>query len=388
MASLNVSIRNALQWIISGKGINSVEHLQFLPSLKHHSYGFAAAGPGVKASGFVWNFILFLLVFLFILPFSSGAHQNTEGKIYSDSTDRPKLFQAIRENNIAEMERLLLNGANVNACMDGYSALMAAALNGSVEGMKMLIDHGANINYYNQDSLSAIWMAVPDWDKTRLLVEHGADLQFPSREGYTVMAKLATMPGNAVLLQYLIEKGAKPKKSSPDNFTLYNAVSSCDTAMVGIFLRSGLNANDSVSSGDYPINNALNYRCFDCVRMLVEHGANVNVKTAGQELPLLNGFTPLMLAALSEDRASFYYLLEHGADPSARMPSGCTVLMLLQQSESDQPEMTLALIKHGADPAARSNDGSDALYFAQKKGNTASVQILRKYLNPSNNSPK
>ncbi len=306
----------------------------------------------------------------------------------TDSTDRPKLFQAIRENNTAEIQRLLSNGCDVNACMDGYSALMAAALNGSVEGMKILIDHGANINYYNQDSLSAIWMAVPDWDKTRLLIEHGADLQFPSRERYTVMAKLVTMPGNASLLKYMIEKGADPKKSSPDNFTLYNAVTSCDTSMVGILLRSGINANDTVSVGDYPINNALNYRCFDCVRMLVEHGANVNVKTAGLVLPLLNGFTPLMLAALSEDKPSFYYLLEHGADPSARMPSGCTVLMLLEQSESDQPEMTLALIKHGADPAARSNDGSDALYFAQKKGNTASVQILRKYLNPSNNSPK
>jgi hypothetical protein len=39
---------------------------------------------------------------------------------------------------------------------------------------------------------------------------------------------------------------------------------------------------------------------------------------------------------------------------------------LLQQSEYDDPEMTLALIKHGAQ-YEKANDGTDALYYAKEK---------------------
>ena len=55
--------------------------------------------------------------------------------------------------------------------------------------------------------------------------------------------------------------------------------------------------------------------------------------------------------------------------------------MLLQQSEIDDPDMTLALLQHGAVPLEKAPDGSTALYYAKKKGNTQSVTILKKYEN-------
>ena len=63
-----------------------------------------------------------------------------------------------------------------------------------------------------------------------------------------------------------------------------------------------------------------------------------------------------------------------------RSKNGVTALMLLQQSDSDDPEMTLALIKHGARVGDKQPDGSDALYFAKQKGNTPTVALLQKYL--------
>jgi len=289
------------------------------------------------------------------------------------------LFQAIRSGSIDELQKQLANGANANDTLNSYSALMTAALNGSVDQLKMLIDHGANVNYQSSDSISALWLAVPDWDKTKLLLDRGANVNH-TIEGYGILVKLAAMPGTIRIFHLLIDKGADLKKSAPDNYLLYNAASSGDTAILGFLLRSGFNVNDSVAFGDYPINNALNYRSFSTLKMLIDNGANVNVR---QWIPFgldaFKGFTPLMFAAVANDKPSILYLLEHGADPNARNKQGYTPLMLFQQSDSDDPEMTLAFIKHGANVSLEAPDRTDALYYAKQKGNTATVVLLEKY---------
>ena len=291
------------------------------------------------------------------------------------------LFQAIRSGSTEELQKQLANGADVNDTLNSFSALMAAALNGSVEQMKMLIDRGANVNYQSSDSTTALWLAVPDWNKTKLLLDKGADANHKIN-GYGVLVKLAAMPGTLNLFHLLIEKGADLKKSSSDNYLLYNAAASGDTAIVGFLIRSGFNVNDSISIGDYPINNAEAFRSFATLKMLVEHGANVNVRQwIPPGLDAFKGFTPLMFAAVYHDKPSFLYLLEHGADPNARNWQGRTPLMLLEQSETDDPEMTLALIKHGANVSDVAPDGKNALYYAKQKGSTESVALLEKYGN-------
>jgi len=288
------------------------------------------------------------------------------------------LFQAIRSGSTGELEKQLANGASVNDSLNSYSALMAAALSGSLEQMKALIDRGANVNYAAQDGTNALWLAVPDWDKTKLLLDHGADVQH-TIGGYAVLVKVAAMPGTAKIMQLLVEHGIDPKKSAPDNMLLYNAASSGDTANLGMIIRAGLNVNDSMVFGDYPINGALFYRNAATVKMLVENGANVNISSKAFLLEAFNGFTPLMYAAVNNDKPSFYYLLDHGADPNIKNKNGYTALMLLQQAEEDDPAMTIALLKHGAEPSIKTPAGNDALHFAMQKGNTQSVAILKKY---------
>ncbi len=259
---------------------------------------------------------------------------------------------------------------------------MAAALNGTTDQMNILLEHGAAVNYADRDSITALWLAIPDIEKTKLLLDHGANPSMISKEGYNILIKLAFMPGNFELFKMLVDKGADPKKSSHDNLLMYNAAGSGDTAILGYLIRLGIRVNDSVVFGDYPINAAMAYRNFGTLKMLVDNGANVNVapKTLGSLIPL-GGSTPLMFAGLYNASQSFFYLLEHGADPNIKNNRGYTALMMLQQAEKDDPAMTAALIKHGADAGFTATDGTNALYYALQKGNTKSVELLKKSTN-------
>lgn len=289
------------------------------------------------------------------------------------------IFDAIRSGSNKELQDQLAMGGNANDTLNSYSALMAATLNGSLEQMELLIDHGANVNYQSEDSITALWLAVQDLNKTKLLLDKGADVNHRV-QGYGILVKLAAIPGTINIFHLLIDRGADLKKSAPDNFLLYYAASSGDTALVGFLIRSGFNVNDSVLYGDYPINNATAFRTFATLKMLVDNGANVNVRQWNPfGLDAFKGFTPLMFAAFGNEKSAILYLLDHGADPNARNNDGYTPLMLLEQSESDDPEIIAAFIKHGARVSDEAPDGTDALYYAKEKGNTASVTLLEKY---------
>ncbi len=297
-----------------------------------------------------------------------------------DSVLNTQLSQVIRSGNITKLETLLKQGANANTISNDYSALMAATLNGTAAEMKLLIKHGANVNYCNRDSISALWLAAPDYDKTLLLINNSANPQQRSREGNNVLVKLAAIPGSVKLMELLISKGCDVSKSGPYNDIMFNAASTDDTAILSLLIRNGISVNDTSFTGDYPVNAATNFRCFNTLKMLVENGANVNVSPKHGILPLISGVTPLMWAAVSNDKPSFYYLLQHGADSKAITPRGYTTLMFLAMSEADDPEMTQALIELGASPVAKAKDQTDALYYAGLKGNTKSVAILTKYI--------
>ena len=340
-------------WFLVGKDVTSF-HLSLTNMSKH----------------FLSCFALTVL----LLPNSSA--QNITSK---DSLMNAALFRIIRSGNAAALEKSLAEGASPNAMMEGYSALMAAALNGNAEEMKILMKHGADINYINSDSVSALWLAVPDYEKSALLLNAGANPQTPGKGGYRPIVKLATTPGTAPLMELFIEKGAVLKKSAPDGYLMYNVALSNDTAMMGICIRGGLNVNDTTYFKDYPIFNALSNRSFNTLKMLVDHGADLNVQdTSSNER---NTATPLMYAAVNNDHKAFFYLLDHGADPNIKSMLGMTTLMCAMQAEEDDPEITKALLDRGANPADKMKDGSDALYFATKMGNTESVRLISIQLN-------
>ena len=87
----------------------------------------------------------------------------------------------------------------------------------------------------------------------------------------------------------------------------------------------------------------------------------------------INGSTPLMYAALYSDAATVRLLLESGANPNIRNDAGATALMWA----SDDAEKTRLLLENGADANARSSDGrTPLLTAADQYGASPVVKLL------------
>jgi cytochrome c len=117
------------------------------------------------------------------------------------------------------------------------------ARNGDVAGIVAALDAGADVNDYNGFG-SPLTDAVRKghYSAAKLLIEHGADVNIPTRyHGDPVM--IAAAHARADLIELLLEHGA---------------------------------IADSTLDGKPVLHVAVMMGCFDCVRALVEAGADVN----------------------------------------------------------------------------------------------------------------
>jgi ankyrin repeat protein len=78
------------------------------------------------------------------------------------------------------------------------------------------------------------------------------------------------------------------------------------------------------------------------------------------------------------DAESVKAILKKSKKVNATDFGGNTVLMYAGYHEHDDVEMIQALLDKGADVNLRSKDGATALSWASKKGNTATVALLKR----------
>src|SRR5215203_1269230 len=120
------------------------------------------------------------------------------------------LFQAIRQSDAAAVKRSLDRGARADSKdAEGVPALMAAALFGNTDCLKVLLDHGANPNAGNAVGATPLMWAIPDLAKVRILLERGADVNARSANlDRTPLLIAASYPGTVEILKLFHGKGA------------------------------------------------------------------------------------------------------------------------------------------------------------------------------------
>jgi ankyrin repeat protein len=129
------------------------------------------------------------------------------------SAEADQFYDAIRADNLGRLETLLKSGAdpNVRDTRGGATPLMYAAGIGSVDAMKVLLDHKADVNRANSSGATALMWAGGNLDKVRLLLSRGANAKAASQRGRTALYIAAKHSGAAPVVKLLLEAGADPK---------------------------------------------------------------------------------------------------------------------------------------------------------------------------------
>lgn len=104
---------------------------------------------------------------------------------------------------------------------DGFTALHLSAFFGGVEGARLLLDAGAELNVISRNDFAVAPLnsaAAGRIPVALLLIERGADVNVQQRHGWTAL-HAAAQSGSTELLEALLRAGADPSITTDDGVT-------------------------------------------------------------------------------------------------------------------------------------------------------------------------
>lgn len=254
------------------------------------------------------------------------------------------LVHAASAGDIKRIGSLLKKGAipdyrSHDKSMHGRTPLIAAALKGDIHAVKYLLDHGAGIDFPDENGCAPLGSVI-EWgtgiDMIRLLAENGADVngRDPYRRPLILNERVL---GNPAILDLFANAGAD-----------LNAVD--EHGANGVYSASA--AGNTVTAGFF-----------------IEHGADINCRSR-------SGSVPLMAAVISGKNEMLRFLLAKGGEPDAQDREGRSALMIA--AEKADAEAVAILIASGADVNLRDNMGRSAIDIILESGKRDNMEAYRK----------
>ncbi|TEA14029.1 Ankyrin-3 [Colletotrichum sidae] len=350
----------------------------------YHSQECSQDALGAAAEEENWDIVVILLEqregldcnSLFYKAATTSEHQDkvleavwkyTNGDI-SQQTLNDSLYEATdleKESTV----RLLLESFNVapDATGEQYgTALTAAAYDGTLEIVRLLLDKGADVNCEDGWALQAA-AAEGHYDVVKELLDRGADVNaltenanFP--QGTALQA--ACESGKVEIVTLLIERGANPDLGAgEDGCPLMAAATRGEQAIVELLVnaKAEVNVFGGSDNSTVLIISVVNLPV-DSLRILLDAGADINLEDR-------DGDTPLILAAREGDADCARFLLDHGAD--------------IFHTNHDNENALQSAIKYGQDDDCtgvlieRVSEVMAALRKAMQNGNSAVSKVVR-----------
>lgn len=290
---------------------------------------------------------------------------------------RTPLFSALQQHRIGVAQFLLDSGAKTDGVdLDHWTPLHLAIHGGHEDIALRLLQDKIDINILNDQNWSPLCLALAHnqpkvaWQ----LLKKGADINTVVC-GNTIECRnesplyLALMYNHSDIAVWLIQNGADIHQETSDQYTaLHCAIEKKNRVATELLIKAGAKVNHADTSSWTPLHRSC--KGFpDMVPLLIEHGADPNVKTK-------DGWNSLEIALWYNNEKAGVILVKNGADVK-KQTSYKNYTPLHIAVEKNYEQLTHALIERGADILAINSDGETPLDIA-RNNNSGLVQILMK----------
>lgn len=216
---------------------------------------------------------------------------------------------AAKIGNVAIGELLINKKANLDFYAQGGEEppLFAAARNGKLSFVKLLIDSGALLDVKISGVGTALFVASENkqMEVIEYLLEKGANIDAKISGAGTPLS-IAAQKGHLNIVKYLLEKGARIDiKVDGVGTPLSIAASYGQLELAAYLLEQGADIHAQADGTNSPLIRAIEENQYEMVQLLLENGADINQKSFHENLP------PTYFAARLKDKAITELLKEY-----------------------------------------------------------------------------
>ena len=277
---------------------------------------------------------------------------------------------AIDRGSTDALQDLPLSAEDFNSNdFGGQSLVSFAAGSGDNKLLRILLEKEGKLEEPRKSSLHQA-IKAGDIDLVRKLIGHGADLNHKDADGYSPLRE-AVLSNNHQAALALLVSGAYIESNCNEKVTpLASAVKRNDMEMAKLLIDHGADVNVVEAMNGCPILVDAAWRGFDAmVGLLISAGADIQAKTS-------HGNGALHLAALGSHTAVLRRLVLSGLPVDQRGKDGNTALY--KAAEAGKPESVKALLELGAEVNAISDTGYSPLHPAAELDHAHVIDLLLK----------
>jgi ankyrin repeat protein len=248
-----------------------------------------------------------------------------------DASGSTSLMHAAYAGTVETMSALIDAGADVNAKNDRRATALHWAITDPAK-VRLLLLKGADVNAKTVDGRTPLHLAamLPTGDRiVEMLLEAGADVRARTLVGATPLH--AAVSAKLESTRLLLAKGADPNAKTGLGLTpLMNAAFLGGSATVAALLDAGADAKVRTKQGETALADAADRGDLASVKLLLEHGAELNVVDH-------DGYTPLMHAAYCDNVTPdvIRVLLVHGADVNVSAEGQTALSIAAKRGETE-----------------------------------------------------
>ncbi|HXR03674.1 MAG TPA: ankyrin repeat domain-containing protein [Verrucomicrobiae bacterium] len=300
--------------------------------------------------------------------------------VLTSSNSPPKVVaNESHADEFAEEINLFLEFVTPPPWEDAPHPLNVVAKFGDVSDVEKILKRDPKaINTQDDEGMTPLAGAVvqEQVDVVRFLLDKGADPNIPNKNGLTPLEHACGRDKtNALALaKLLLAKGALINATNMAGFTippLEWAISSDNTELVKLLLDHGADVTVKSDVGSTPLHSAADRGDLEIADILIAHGADVNAKITG-------GTTPLHEAAWNGHDDIVKLLLSKGAETDPKLTTGITPLFSAAGPGGERSGKACVeiLLAHGADINVTDENGNTLLHTAAYYGNKEVIEVL------------